>query len=87
MENHLAMGDLPTPANLYLVPGRTKLMRVDDFRREFFVEQSRPDARTVRHWLETDVLVGRRIGKTWYVDIGPTEKPVSPLVQRIMGEK
>lgn len=48
------------------------LMSVEEFRQQF-TQDSRPDPRTVRSWIQKGQVFGQRIGRRWYVD--PDREP------------
>lgn len=45
-----------------------KLMTVRAWREKYFVEGSAPSELTVRRWLASGEVPGRKIGGNWYVD-------------------
>lgn len=47
---------------------RMHLMTPQKWVEKYFDDGSRPSEMTVRRWLSTEKLPGRKIGGTWYVD-------------------
>jgi hypothetical protein len=62
-----------------------KLMKVSEFRSEYFEEGSRPMPKTIRSWIDAGTLPGQRIGGTYYVDLSRWEgKTGNPLVDKVL---
>lgn len=45
-----------------------KLMTVREWRERYFTAASAPSELTVRRWLQSGEVPGRKIGGNWYVD-------------------
>ena len=45
------------------------LITVSEYRNKRFSKKSRPDARTVRKWINDGVIKGKKIDKTYYVEV------------------
>ena len=46
-----------------------RLIRAETFAERFFDAADRPDNRTVRSWVELQIVPGRIIGRNVYVDV------------------
>lgn len=59
------------------------LMKVSQYRRECFVEGSRPSVNTIKKWVDNGDVYGQIIGGIYYVD---PDKIVStnPLVDKVL---
>ena len=47
------------------------LITISEYRKKHFSEKSKPDARTVRKWINQGKIKGKKIDKTYYVDVQP----------------
>ncbi|WP_018935693.1 MULTISPECIES: hypothetical protein [unclassified Thioalkalivibrio] len=45
-----------------------KLITVDQFRQRYFDQESQPQRRTVRSWIDAGEVPGKIVGKLYYVD-------------------
>lgn len=44
-------------------------MRIEEYRMKHFSPASRPSLRTIRSWIQTGALPGKRQGKYYFVDM------------------
>lgn len=61
-----------------------KLMPIPQWQRKYFAEGGAPDEVTVRRWLRTDQLPGRKLGGTWYIDEDQWLAAGDELVRRVL---
>lgn len=48
---------------------KKRLMKIGDWREQYFEEGSRPTMKTVRAWIDSGDVAGQRIGSSYYVDV------------------
>jgi len=60
-----------------------KLMKISQYRREAFAKGSEPSIRTLRNWIDKDILQGKRFGEQYYVEI-ESQTPVNDLVNKVL---
>ena len=65
-----------------------QLISISEFRTRYFVSGHAPSAATVRKWIESGDLRGRKIGKLYYVDIDAWKHAtgLDPLADMILDE-
>lgn len=61
-----------------------KLMTVREWRERYFSESSAPSELTVRRWLQSGEVPGRKIGGNWYVDDAAWLAGGDELVARVL---
>lgn len=62
-----------------------RLITVEEFRKRYFVSGSEPDTRTIRAWIDKGELIGRVVGKLYYVDLDRWETNTgNPLVDKVL---
>lgn len=59
------------------------LMKVSQYRREHFVEGSRPSVNTIKKWVDNGEIYGKVIGGMYYVDPDKIV-PANPLVDKVL---
>lgn len=52
-----------------------QLMKISQFRREFFVEGSRPSINTLKKWCREGILDAKRLGDMYYVILNDKVMP------------
>lgn len=65
-----------------------KLMKIRQFREEFFTEGSAPDIKTIKKAIEDGDLAGKKIGAAYFIDVDKllaANQSSNPLVQRVLG--
>lgn len=63
-----------------------KLISIPRWREQHFVEDSAPDEVTIRRWLRSGKLPGRKVGGTWFIDEAAWLADGDELVQRVLDE-
>jgi len=61
-----------------------RLITIPKWRERHFEEGSAPDEVTVRRWLRTGKLAGKKVGGTWYVDESEWLADGDELVRRVL---
>ena len=60
------------------------LVSIEQFVSDAFAEGSRPTTATVRRWIESGDVPGRRIGKLFFVDYASWQSRSNPIASRIL---
>jgi len=60
------------------------LIKLDQFRKEYFAPGSQPDIRTLKKYINEGALPGKKIGKLYYVDTDSLEFTGDDLVDRVL---
>lgn len=60
-----------------------KLISINDYIKLNFVGDDKPTSRTVRNWLEQNLIPGKKIGGKWWIDLSK-EKTGNELVDRVL---
>ena len=61
-----------------------RLVTVEQFRLRHFEEKSRPAENTVRRWLKTGKVPGKRVGGTWFIDEAKWLADGNRLVEQVL---
>lgn len=64
-----------------------RLMTIPDWSEKYFSERSRPSEQTVRRWLKSGALAGRKVGGAWYVDEHVWLADGDDLVLRVLQDR
>jgi len=66
---------------------KQKLMKITQFQNLYFVAGSAPCTRTLRSWIASGELPGRKIGGSYFVDIEKYEASTgNKLVDRVLAK-
>lgn len=60
------------------------LLTVPQFQKKHFEPGSEPSLRTVKRWIDQGLIVGEKIGGTWYIEANSFRAPNKQLVQRVL---
>lgn len=64
---------------------QTKLIGLDEYRSTRFTPDSRPQRRTVQRWIDQEEILGKRIGKKYYIEVDATTgAELDPLEVQLM---
>lgn len=55
-----------------------KLMPMNDYLREAFVEGTAPNPETMTKWIRENTVPGKKIGKRYFVYVGPDNQLMEP---------
>lgn len=61
-----------------------RLITIPKWRERHFEDDSAPDDVTVRRWLRTGKLAGKKVGGTWYIDEAAWLSDGDELVRRVL---
>lgn len=61
-----------------------KLMKLSDFRAEFFIAGSAPDVKTLKSDIDSGDLAGVVIGARYYVNVDALTGPLASLVEKVL---
>jgi len=61
-----------------------KLIKLDQFRKDYFAEGSRPALKTIRRQIKSGEIPGKKIGKVYYVDMDKFNLTGNPLVDSVL---
>ena len=62
-----------------------KYMGIAEYQKKRFTEESRPELKTLRSWIDNGELPGKRIGRKYFVNITLEEKATgNPLVDKVL---
>ena len=64
-----------------------KLISIETFRSRYFDPESAPTRATVRRWILSKKVVGKKVGDLWYVDEHMWEAGDDELVALILAQK
>jgi predicted dehydrogenase len=62
----------------------TNLMKVTEYRMNRFITGSAPDLRTIKKLIDDGELVGKKIGKIYYIEVDEKLKEYSPIELELM---
>ena len=62
----------------------TNLMKITDYRELRFTQGSAPDLRTLKRLINEGELCGKRIGKTYYIEVDEHLNEYTPLQKALM---
>ncbi len=63
-----------------------KLIGIPQWQAKHFTEDSAPDEVTIRRWLRSGKLPGRKVGGTWFIDEAEWLADGDELVRRVLDE-
>jgi hypothetical protein len=63
---------------------KPKLIKISDYKNEFFDKNSRPASSTVHAWIINGEIQGKIIGRSYYVVISDQNIPDNPIVNRVL---
>lgn len=62
----------------------TKLVNINLYRNKRFAKGSEPDLRTLKKLIDDCELMGKKIGKKYYIEVDEQFKEFSPLESELM---
>jgi hypothetical protein len=61
-----------------------KLVSIVEYREKRFMTGSAPDLRTIKRLIDESELVGRKIGKKYFVEVDSFYREVSPIEHELL---
>lgn len=58
-------------------------MKISEYRRSTFTEQSRPAINTIKKWVDSGDIPGQIIGGNYFVVVGEVQ-PINDLVMKVL---